>query len=133
MARNKTSFTPAAALTSTTVEIYSEEYFAKTLNGTTQSSSRNMTITRTAVGRWTVSLAIAHPEGINYHPSVQVEEQSANRDGIFAHIVQGSLTATGFNLELYTGDNGGTEDVYVDTPFTIGIDSPVTVIANVRI
>lgn len=128
-----TSSPPSGSGTSTPVTrvIYSEEYFAKTVNGTTQSSNRNLTITRTAQGRWTVVLSTPHPEGINYHPSITVEEQLANRDSVDVHVIQGTQTATGFDIMLSTGDNGGAADTLVDTPFTISIDSPVTVLENI--
>lgn len=123
-----TASNDSSDVTGTSILIYSQEYFARTANGTSQSSSRNMNISRTGVGRWTVSLTPGHPDGVNYHPSITMEEQSANRDGILGHIVQGSQTVSGFDLELMTGDNGPTEDTYVDTPFSIGISAPVTVI-----
>ena len=113
--------------------IYSEEYFARSANGQIQSASRGgkILINRTAIGRWSAVLTTPHPEGVNYHPSFQPEEQSdaGHRDGIDMHIVQGTLTAAGFDFMLTTGDNGTAADAYVDAPFTIGIDSPVTVMA----
>lgn len=110
--------------------IYSEEYFARSINGSTQSSSRNMTITKAANNIWTAVLSSAHPDGVNYHPSITPEEQFANRDGVIAQVVQGTQTANGFDFMLLTGDNGlNPDDINVVAPFTIGIDSPVTVLA----
>lgn len=116
---------------SNTRVIYSEEYFAKSTDGLTQSGNRGLTVARSSTGVWTATLATAHPDGVDYHPSIQVEEQdgAGNRDGIDPHIIQGSVSATGFKFMLTTGDNGTGADGYVDTPFTIGIDSPVTVLA----
>lgn len=121
---------PSTSLDVSTATIYSEEFFAKTVNGTTQSGSRNLKITRTAVGQWSAVLNPAHPDGVDYHPSFTAEEQSANRDTPDITIVQGSQTANGFSFQITTGDNGATADVYVDTPFTIGINAPVSVITG---
>jgi len=122
---------PAPLVTTSTV--YSEEYFARTANGTTSpaANNRQMTMTRTALGQWDVVLNPAHPDGVNYHASFTAEEQSANRDTPDITIVQGSQTANGFSLQITTGDNGGAVDSYVDTPFTIGIDAPVQVVTGV--
>lgn len=115
--------------TVTTRIIYSEEYFARTANGLIQSGNRNLTITRTAVGLWTAVLATAHPNGVDYHPTITAEEQ-ATRDTPDITIVQGSQTPTGFDIQVTTGDNGATADLLVDTPFTVGISAPVTVVTG---
>ena len=119
-------------LNTTTSVIRSEEYFASTADGATQSATRQLTITRSAVGQWSAVLSPAHVDGVDYHVSFTGEEQSANRDAPDFTIVQGSKTATGFDFQITTGDNGGTADVYIDTPFTIGIDAPVTVLTAVQ-
>lgn len=116
-------------LETTTRTIYSEEYFAAS-NGSTMIGSRNVTMTRTGVGRWDVTITPAHPHGVNYHVSFEAEEQSANRDAPDITIVQGSKTASSFSIQITTGDNGGTADVYIDTPFTLAIDAPVDVITT---
>lgn len=120
-------------LNKTTRVIYSEEYFARSLNGLTQLAARNATITRTAAGQWTVALATAHPDGVNYHVSLTAEEQSANRDTPDITVVQGTQTATGFQIQITTGDNGTSADAYIDTPWSFGIDAPVTVLEDVTI
>ena len=120
-------------LNTTTSVIRSEEYFASTADGATQSATRQLTITRSAVGQWSAVLSPAHVDGVDYHVSFTGEEQSANRDAPDFTIVQGSKTATGFDFQITTGDNGGTADVYIDTPFTIGIDAPVTVLTAVTV
>ena len=125
--------TAAPAPLVTTSTVYSEEYFARTADGTTSpaANNRQMTMTRTALGQWDVVLNPAHPDGVDYHASITAEEQSANRDTPDITIVQGSQTANGFSLQITTGDNGGAVDSYVDTPFTIGIDAPVQVVTGV--
>ena len=115
-------------LTTSKRTVYSEEYYAATADGLIQSGSRNVTMTRTAVGQWDVVMASAHPDGIDYHVSFEAEEQSTNRDAPDLTIVQGSKTASTFMVQVTTGDNGGTADVYIDTPFTLAIDAPVEVV-----
>lgn len=116
-----------------TATMYSEEYFGQSTNGTTSpaGNNRNITMTRTAGGRWTVAFATAHPDGVNYHVSLTAEEQSNLRDTPDMTIVQGSKTANGFSIQITTGDNGGTADSYIDTPFTVSIAAPVTVVTGV--
>ena len=114
----------------TPLGLYAEEYFASSANGTTQGSTRNATMTRTGVGLWNVALSPAHPDGVDYHVSLTAEEQSANRDTPDITIVQGTKTASGFSLQITTGDNGGAADVYIDTPFTLSIDAPLDVLID---
>ena len=106
-------------------EVYVEVYAGGTSDGTTQDWARNATLTRTNVGRWTVSLDSPHPDGTGYHISTQAQEESGNRDTPDITTVQGTLTANGFDIQIVTGDNGGSADVYVDTPWTFGITAPV--------
>lgn len=118
-------------LTLQTEDVYGEVYFASSANGTTQGSVRNTTLTRTNVGRWTVALSPAHPDGVNYHPTITAEEQGNLRDTPDITVVQGTKTANGFNIQITTGDNGDGADVYVDTPFTIGVCAPTSVVTDV--
>lgn len=120
-------------LTTTDRVIWSEEYFASSVNGTTQSANRNLTIVRTAVGQWSATLNGDHESGTNYHVSFTAEEQSANRDTPDITIVQGSKTNSSFDFQITTGDNGASADGYVDTPFTVGINCPVTVLTGATI
>lgn len=113
-----------------TQKVWVEEYYASSNDGLSQSSSRNMKIARSDVGQWEAGFSPAHPEGIEYHVSFTAEEQSNLRDTPDITIVQGSKSSSGFKFQITTGDNGGTEDVYIDTPFTIGIDSPVEVVTD---
>ena len=117
-------------LTTTTKTIRSEEYFASSVDGLAQATNRQIAVSRSAVGQWSAVLSPAHPDGVDYHVSFVAEEQSANRDTPDITIVQGTKTANGFDFQITTGDNGGVADVYIDTPFTIGIDSPVDVIVS---
>jgi hypothetical protein len=116
-------------ISAATVTIYHENYFGYSTNGTTQATARNMTMTRTSTGQWNVVFATAHPDGARYHPSVTAEEQSNIRDTPLITVVQGSQTANGFRLQIVTGDNGGSADGYVDTPFSVGVCAPISVLA----
>ena len=118
--------TPTLETTSATV--YSEEYYASSTDGATQAGGRAVSMTRTAVGQWDVVLDTAHPDDLEYHVSFTAEEQQENRDTPDITIVQGSKTATSFMVQITTGDNGGVADVYIDTPFTLAIDAPVSVL-----
>lgn len=120
-------------LTTTSKVIYSEEYFVRSSDGLTQSSSRNINLVNNGPGQWTVNLTTPHPDGVNYHPSITVEEQDSNRDSVIPQIVQGSQTASSFDLMLLTGDNGGNADGYVISPFSISISSPISVIETVTL
>ena len=115
----------------TTQDIYVEEYMAKTTDSQVSSATRNTTLTRTALGRWDVTFTNPHPDGVEYHPTITAEEQSANRDTPDITVVQGTITANGFSIQITTGDNGGGADVYVDTPFSLGVSAPVTVVTGV--
>lgn len=119
-------------LTLTTEQIFHEKFFARSSNATTQTASRNLTMVRTSVGRWTVTLGMAHTNGVNFHPSITAEEQAGNRDTPDITVVQGTQNnSTTFDIQITTGDNGGVADTYVDTPFSIGIDDAITVVTNV--
>ena len=120
-------------LTPVFTTIYSEEYYAISNNGTTQSDSRNATITRTGTGRWTVLFSAPHPDGANYHPSVTSYEDVTNRDARDIQVVEGSQTANGFDIQITTGDNGTGADTPVDTPWSFGVDAPVQVLQSVTI
>lgn len=120
-----------AIVGATTQTIYQDAYFGRSANGTTSSSTRGLTLTRTAVGRWTVVFTTAHPDGAEYNPSFTAEEQAANRDTPYITVVQGTQNAGGFQLQIVTGDNGATADAYVDTPFSLSVSSPITVVTGV--
>ena len=113
--------------------VYVEKMFARSANGLVQSSSRESTITRTAQGQWNVVFAAAHPDGAAYHPSLTPEEQSANRDSVDIQVVQGSQTANGFKVMLTTGDNGGGEDTYVDSPWSMAVTCPIEVVTGIKV
>lgn len=116
----------------TSEDVYVETYFGRSANGTTSSAVRESTLTRTAPGQWSVVLTTPHPDGVNYHPSLTVEEQSANRDSVDIQVVQGTQTANGFDIMLTTGDNGGSEDTYVDAPWSFAVTAPTTVITGIN-
>lgn len=107
--------------------VYHEEYFASSENGTTQGGARNMSITRNSTGFWTAILNTPHADGVNYHVSLTAEEQANFRDGMDIHVVQGTKTANGFDFMITAGDNGARADGYVDTPFTLSINAPITI------
>lgn len=123
---------PSAAFTVTREWILHERYRGRSATGTTVQHAVNSTMTRTAVGRWQVRFTGGtHPNGESYTPSVTAEEQSANRDTPDITIVQGTQNASGFDIQITTGDNGGAADGYVDTPWSWGVESPLSVVTDV--
>lgn len=111
--------------------IYTEHYRGRTSTGVSSTFTQNVSMVRTANGRWTVTFNTPHPDGANYTPHVVAEEQSNLRDTPDITIVQGSQTANGFSVQITTGDNSGTADVYVNTPWSFGVTSPIQVITEV--
>lgn len=47
--------------------------------------------------------------------------EGADRDDIKIHVVDGTKATTGFTLNMYEGDNGGTADVLVDRGFFVTV------------
>lgn len=90
-----------------------------------------MTVTRTNIGRYTVSMP-AHPDGANYE-ILFGQDEDANRDVPKVHVVEGSRTATGFLVEVTVDDNGGAEDTYSDEPFSVEVLKTQTVITSVTL
>ena len=107
--------------------IYEEFYAGGSDDGRSQTWGRNVRMSRNAVGQWTVRFGSPHPDGTDYAIDFSVEEGTA-RDSVLLQVVQGSMTANGFDIFLATGDNGGTTDSFVDTPFTISVDAPIEVL-----
>ena len=114
------------------VTIYVEEFAGGSSDGQ-QSGAwvRNATVSRTAGGRWTVTFATPHPDGVNYNPSFSWEESGTARDNPKIGIVQGTKTANGFNVMITVDDNGGTADPYSDQPWSFGVTAPITVLIPV--
>lgn len=116
-----------------TEEIRPEVYFARSADGSLQSSSRAATITRNARGRWTVAFSSPHPDGVDYHPSLTPEEQLSNRDSVDIQVIEGTQTANGFQIMMTTGDNGGAGDTFVDAPWSFSVTAPVTVVTGLNL
>lgn len=79
--------------------------------------SRNASITRTAVGRYTVIFFTPHPDGSNYEVLFGSEEDG-NRDIPKQAVIEGTRTANGFQMTNTVDDNGGGADVYNDEPWS---------------
>lgn len=125
---------PSTSLNVSTQLILHERYRGRSATGTTVQHAVDSTMTRTAVGRWQVRFTGGtHPNGESYTPHLTAEEQDANRDTPDITIVQGSQNASGFDIQITTGDNGGTADAYVDTPWSWGVEAPITVVTGVTV
>ena len=120
-----------ATIAATQQTIRHERFSGGSANGTTTAWQRECTVARISAGRWQVTFAAAHPDGINYHVSFGAEEPVATRDNPKKTIEQGSKTSTGFIVMLTTDDNGAGADVYTDQPWSFGVAAPVTVITAV--
>jgi len=94
-------------------------------NGVSVSYARNCTVTRVATGLWNVAFATPHPLGVNYHPSLVVEEQADIADPATAVVVQGTQLATGFQVRLYVRDNVGIKDIPTNVPWSFEASVPV--------
>jgi len=70
----------SGTLNTTSAVIYEETYAggSNVINGALW--SRNSTVTRTAVGRWTVAFNTPHLDGIDYHVSFSTHESGTFRD-----------------------------------------------------
>jgi SepF-like predicted cell division protein (DUF552 family) len=120
--------TTPGTLTTTSVTIY-EEFYAGGANGDTAPVwSRNATVVRLSDGRWQVTFATPHPDGIDYHVSFGAEEPNTTRDNPKKTIEQGSKTANGFIMMLTVDDNGTGADPYNDQPWSFGVAAPVQVL-----
>jgi hypothetical protein len=91
----------------------------------------NSSVSRTATGRYTVTLSSAHPNGVNYDITLGVQEDTGNRDGRIIQVVAGSQTATGFQVMILTGDNGGTADGIVDENWYFSVSDTKEVVTDI--
>ena len=108
--------------------IRTEAHFGSSEDGTTVATTRNLEMRRTAAGQWQVRFPSPHPDGVAYFAGFTAHEEEANRDAPDITIVQGSKNANGFDLQITTGDNGTGADPYVDTPFDVKVNGPITVL-----
>ncbi|WP_397363587.1 hypothetical protein [Olleya sp. R77988] len=126
------SATPSITLTKETIGYtFSSAFISGTNNATNNLFNINSTVTRTATGRYNVVFDNPHPNGPNYDVTFGADESVTLRDGIILHVVEGSRTANGFSVYLGTGDNGGTADLLVDTPWSYQVSDTKEVITNI--
>ncbi|SDX51666.1 hypothetical protein SAMN05444411_106120 [Lutibacter oricola] len=92
-------------------------------------------VSRTAVGRYTVTFDNAHPNGAAYDISfgAQVENANNRRDSRIVSVETGSQTANGFNVLVLTGDNGTTADVFVDEVWYFNTSATKEVVVDVKL
>lgn len=93
--------------------------------------ARNCTITNTALGRYTITFASAHPDGENYEVVYGCEEPSNTRDVPKASTVAGSRTANGFEIQVTVDDNGGSADSYSNDTFSFAVKTTITIVESV--
>lgn len=109
--------------------IYEERFAGGSVDGTAGTAwGRNSTVTRISAGRWRVTFAAAHPDGVEYHVSVGAEEPANTRDNPKKTVEQGTKSANGFVLMLTVDDNGTAADPYSDQPWSYGVTAPALVV-----
>ena len=120
---------PAASVTTTTVTKLMG--FA---GGAVQGSGLgiynfNSTVSRTAVGRYTVNFFSPHPSGANYNISLTTASDNPNRDQ--RKIGYLNKTANSFQVITTVDDNGGSADGFADIGFDYTVFEEVTVVNSV--
>lgn len=91
----------------------------------------NSSVTRTGTGRYSVTFTAAHPNGANYDVVFGTEESGTVRDTNDVSLVEGTRTATGFDVYVSTGDNGATADVLRDAGWSFQVSDTKEVITNI--
>ena len=121
-------------ITNTFTTIYQEQYAggARGLLGTSI-WTRNATITQLSEGLFEVEFAIPHPDSTAYHISYEGIESETDRDNPKITTVDGSKSATGFQVMITVDDNGIAADVYEDNPWSFSVDAPIDVITNLSL
>lgn len=113
---------------SLTIDTLNVEYYrGRSANGTTVDFVENATMTRTAAGQWQIRFAGNHPYGDEYTVTTQAEEQGNLRDTPDITTVQGTQNNAGFDIQITTGDNGGTADGFVDTPWSWSVERGIEI------
>ncbi len=111
--------------------IYEEQVAGGALNvNGTQLWERNSTVTRLGEGRYRVVFNTVHPDGVEYHISVSGREDIVNRDNPKVTVVEGTKTASGFDIMVTVDDNGTGADIFEDNPWTFGVRWPCQVVEN---
>ena len=92
-------------------------YFAS--DGSTNRAS-GISCTRNSTGVYAITFDTARSDA-NYIVTGQVIEPAADKDDVKIHVEGGSQTTTGFTVNIYEGDNGGSPDTPRDRDFYITI------------
>lgn len=84
---------------------------------------QNVTVVRTNVGRYTLTVPAGFSTGVAsgadiLHPQMNTVDDLA-RDSVEIHPI--NITATSFNIQIHSGDNGAAANVYVDRDFIVHI------------
>ena len=120
---------------SQTLDVTTEEigmvYAYGSQDFTTTTSSHNMSIVRTAVGRYTVTLTPPHPN--NEYTVVMSTEDDVNRDGPLTHIVEGSMNSAGFDLYVALHDNGQNANPFFDFPLHVAVFHTINTVTDVQL
>ncbi len=104
---------------------------AYTLKNGTNAYNINCSVARLGLGRYRVTFATPHPNGANYDVVLSTDENGTNRDGNLPHVVEGTRTATSFDIYIGTGDNGTTADVLIDENWSFQVSDTMEVITDI--
>lgn len=117
--------------TGVSTTIYHERYAGRTnIGGLTVDFTRNSTMTRTGTGVWEVRFTGGvHPDGDNYSLGLWVGESGTDRDVAKISIIDGSLTSSGFDVQLTADDNGATADILEDNSWGWTVSAPINVLS----
>ena len=80
--------------------------------------------------RYEIRYAAPHPDGANHVPQVHGVSNEPNGDESNVAIVEGSITAAGFDVITTVDDNAVAEDPQVFLNFTFEVDAPLAVVVG---
>lgn len=84
------------------------------------------TVTRTNVGRYTVTFDVTHPDVVAYAPLLTPQSDEPNRDQ--RKIGYTNVSSAGFDVVTTVDDNGGTADTYADIPFSFSVNHRISIV-----
>ncbi|MDB4461520.1 hypothetical protein N9043_01070 [bacterium] len=82
--------------------------------------ARNSSISKISTGRYRVVFDDAHPDGLNYEVLFG-NTVDGNRDGRDIQVIDGTQTATGFDVWTTVGDNGTAADGVANTDWSYSV------------
>jgi len=94
--------------------------------GATQRAN-NLSCTRVSTGIYNLTFTTPRPDAL-YSIVAQVIESDTTRDDTKIHVKDTSQTTTGFTLQVYEGDNGGSPDTRRDRSFYVMVSDTIEIV-----